>query len=138
MLPAPVEVPFFVYSVADGNRCQTLLFSGDRLRALISDDMINDAGNFRIDDAYILYDEGAGIPADMTAAALTTYMKSKATPDYTDIKAAITFGTPVIFGSFIPASFFAARSSFWEPTYDEKQNPGQAVLSNEGCTRCTP
>jgi len=100
--------------------------------ALISDDMINDAGNFRIDDAYILYDEGAGIPADMTAAALTTYMKSKATPDYTDIKAAITFGTPVIFGSFIPASFFAARSSFWEPTYDEKQNPGQAVLSNEG------
>ena len=94
MLPAPVEVPFplsILLLMETGAKRFYSPVIGCGPSSLM--DMINDAGNFRIDDAYILYDEGAGIPADMTAAALTTYMKSKATPDYTDIKAAITFGT---------------------------------------------
>ena len=98
----------------------------------ITSSLLNDAANFKINEAYILYNEGSSMHDAMTAASLTTYLNGKAKPDHTDIKAALTTGSPVVFGAFIPQSFFAVKGNYWEPTYEERQNWGAAVLSNEG------
>ena len=98
----------------------------------ITSDLIKDASNFKINDAYILYEEGSKFPGELNEANITTFLTSKATPDHSDFKAALTTGTPIVFGAFIPNSFFAAKGSVWEPTYEERQNIGAAVLSNEG------
>lgn len=99
----------------------------------ITSDLLSDAANFKIQEAYILYDEGSKFPAEFTAASLTNYLNNtKAKPDHSDFKAALTSGSPIVFGAFIPNSFFSAKGKLWEPSYEEKQNIGAAVLSNTG------
>lgn len=98
----------------------------------VTPEMTADASQYKINDAYILYDV-QDFPQERTAAAVTKFLTTKAKPDIDAIKSAIASNNPVVFGGFVANSFMQAMGTdHWTPTYEERTNPGQAVLDNHG------
>lgn len=143
--------PYYVYNSANGDATCTsgnsledvLLFMIDNgskrfymptigCGTTITSEMQADAGLFKLKEAYILYSVDH-FPTERTAAAVTDFLKNKPAPDIKAIKEAVASGDPVVFGGFIANSFFnALNTSYWQPTYEERTNPGQAVVDNTG------
>ncbi len=98
----------------------------------ITDVMMSDAANYRISNAYILYNTTDIMPSERTETALNNYFNTKPAVNIEHVKTALTIGSPVAFASYIPASFFSASGNYWNATADERSNPGKAVLDNSG------
>lgn len=98
----------------------------------ITEEMKSDAANYRIADAYILYNTTDIMTSEKSETKLNEYFTSKPKPDIGAVKAALSIGSPVVFASYIPASFQTAAGSSWQPTADEKANPGKSVMDNSG------
>ncbi|MFN3940177.1 MAG: C1 family peptidase, partial [Chitinophagales bacterium] len=98
----------------------------------ITDEMKNNASSYRIADAYILYNTTDIMPNERAETALNKYFNTKPKPDIEAVKSALTLGSPVVFASYIPASFFAVNTSSWQATAEEKTNPAKSVLDNTG------
>lgn len=143
--------PYYVYNKANGDATCT---SGNALEDVllfmmdygskrfympvigcgtgITTQMDNDAIPYKINDAFILYSID-NFPFERTAEAVNQFLFNKAKPDITAIKSAVADGNPVVFGGFVANSFMNALGvAHWEPTYEERTNPGKAVMDNTG------
>ncbi|MEZ5013750.1 MAG: C1 family peptidase [Chitinophagales bacterium] len=151
LITALAFCPYYVYNKANGdNACEAgtsletiLIFMrdygvkrfympiigcGTAINALMDDD----ASHYTIKDAYYLYDP-PGYPTDRSAAAVSDFLLNKPKPDIQKIKGTLADGYPVVFGGYVANSFMnASGSSLWEPTAEERANPGQAVIDNQG------
>lgn len=145
--------PYFVYNQGTGdNTCMNGMQAPDAIILLrdvgakkfympvigcgstVNEQVMDDANEFHIHDGYVLYNPSDGWDDSISdpVQQLTTFLTTKTKPDIESIKEVLASGDPVIFVTFVPMSFFNVTSDTWEPTPDEKENPGKYVLDNTG------
>lgn len=145
--------PFFIYNqVNEDNSCQSgmgtvdaLLFMMDNgvkrfylpalgCGSLIDDAMKTDASNYKIKDAFILHQMPNSLPCDFTdyLAGITCYYENKPKINVDDFKSYLADGMPIEFAMFVPNSFFAAKTDYWQSTEAEHRDPAMAIGAHEG------
>jgi hypothetical protein len=103
----------------------------------VSSEFAEAAKNYRLKDAYILFDWPADIPVynNDLADAFRRYFAARPKKDVNLIKQAVAEGYPVIIGAALPTSFYGVNTEIWMPTPAELADPAAAVMDNTGAHR---